>query len=218
MQFRKEQDYYAILGVPDYATPEELRTAYRNLAKKLHPDVSESEELPQKDFSAISEAYEVLSNPERRAQYDESRWQQGFVRTAKKPAAPSCHEFLHQAEQLRAHMQQIDRLRMNHEVLREYVLDLLRDENLQCLTAHPECRSRIFECVFESIQSLALRMTPELAPAMTALAGADTDLRKRWETWFAAREKERYWNRYRPVIVLLSAALICVLLWWLARP
>ncbi|MBS1616822.1 MAG: J domain-containing protein [Bacteroidetes bacterium] len=217
MHIRTEQDYYALLGVPAYATSDELRTAYRVLAKKLHPDVALDEASRQKDFSLINEAYEVLSHPERRAQYDEHRWQMGIPGPGRKPVIPSCEEFLHQAEQLRLHMQQIDQLRMNHEALHDFVLDLLREEHLQCLASHPEHRRRVFECVFESIQSLALQLRPGLAPAMKALAGADVSLQKQWDAWMKASVQERRWNRYRPLIVMLCSVLICFALWLFAR-
>jgi len=67
-----KKDYYEILGVPRNATQEEIRKAYRNLVKKWHPDLHpENREEAEKKFKEITEAYEVLSDPEKRAQYDQ---------------------------------------------------------------------------------------------------------------------------------------------------
>lgn len=63
-------DYYKILGVSRKANPGEIRSAYRKLARKYHPDVSQSPEA-HSQFSRISEAYRVLSNAELRALYDQ---------------------------------------------------------------------------------------------------------------------------------------------------
>lgn len=64
-------DYYKILGVEQNATQQDIRKAYRRLAKKYHPDVNNSDPDAQRRFQAINEANEVLSDPEKRKKYDE---------------------------------------------------------------------------------------------------------------------------------------------------
>jgi curved DNA-binding protein CbpA len=62
-------DYYALLGIPPDATPAQIKSAYRKLAKQLHPDVNNSSDAAEK-FRQITEAYDTLTDPDRRRRYD----------------------------------------------------------------------------------------------------------------------------------------------------
>ncbi len=72
------KDYYKILGVDKKASPAEIKKAYRSLAKKYHPDKNKGDTAAEDKFKDVSEAYEVLSDEEKRKQYDQlgSNWKQ----------------------------------------------------------------------------------------------------------------------------------------------
>lgn len=67
------QDFYAILGVPEKATAAEIKKAYRKLAKQYHPDANPNNPQANEKFKQLSEANGVLSDPEKRAKYDQMR-------------------------------------------------------------------------------------------------------------------------------------------------
>ena len=66
-----KRDYYEILGVEKSATADQIKSAYRKLAMKYHPDRNPDNPEAKEKFTEISEAYEVLSNPEKRQRYDQ---------------------------------------------------------------------------------------------------------------------------------------------------
>ena len=75
----KFKDYYELLGVKRDATDEQIRQAYRKLARKHHPDVNPGDKVAEDKFKEINEANEVLSDPEKRKRYDQlgPNWKNG---------------------------------------------------------------------------------------------------------------------------------------------
>lgn len=72
-------DYYKVLGVGKNASAEDIKKAYRKLARKLHPDLNPNDQEAQKKFQELNEANEVLSDPDKRAKYDKygENWKHG---------------------------------------------------------------------------------------------------------------------------------------------
>ena len=76
-----EKDYYAILGVDKSADGEAIKKQYRKLARELHPDKTKGDKTLEERFKAVSEAYDILSDDKKRAEYDQARtlFQQGGI-------------------------------------------------------------------------------------------------------------------------------------------
>lgn len=87
---RNFRNYYEILGVAQSASGDEVKQAFRRLARRYHPDLNPGDKTAEDRFKDINEAYEVLADPSKRAQYDEFSkfWQQkGFQSNRRPPAS-----------------------------------------------------------------------------------------------------------------------------------
>ena len=73
------KDYYEVLGVPRSASGDDIKKAFRKLAREFHPDVAKDKKRAEEKFKEVNEAYEVLGDPEKRKKYDElgANWKSG---------------------------------------------------------------------------------------------------------------------------------------------
>lgn len=97
------KDYYQVLGISKGAAQEDVRKAFRKLARQHHPDVAKDKKAAEAQFREINEAYEILGDPEKRRKYDEfeahrqaggGRRPQGWPRTDMDAGAEDFEEFL----------------------------------------------------------------------------------------------------------------------------
>ena len=65
-----KRDYYEVLGLSKSASDDEIKKAYRKLAKKYHPDMNPGDKAAEESFKEVNEAYAVLSDPDKKSKYD----------------------------------------------------------------------------------------------------------------------------------------------------
>ncbi|MES2480267.1 MAG: J domain-containing protein [Bacteroidota bacterium] len=126
-------DYYKILESHPHASSAELKKAYRNLARRYHPDSNSSDPKATQYFQEIQSAYEVLSNPLKRKTFDNELKAKGQYSTFAKDSINSVEQILKQSKDLYIYVKGQDRRAINTDALTDFILGLLNKDNMALL-------------------------------------------------------------------------------------
>lgn len=201
------------MGVPQTADLLTIKAAFRVLAKKYHPDRAPDNPFAASHFTEIQEAYEVLSNPNSRARYDEERWLRGLSTRSSATQQLNPQWLLSEAQRLQKHLKTVDTYHMNHRALRDFILSLLCDENMSVLTGARTEKEGIGLAIIASTEKLRFQYVRDLIPRMELLASDNQQLLNQVHEWYREREREFRQDTYRPYIVIGFAILLALLIW-----
>ena len=210
------KDYYKILGVSPQADLQEIKKAYRKLAFQYHPDTNKQNQFAEAHFKEISEAYNTLSNSNRRKKYDEERWLSGMDTRMRREQHISPEWILQECVKLSKHMQGIDTYRMSHSSLRDYVLLILSDSHMAVLQQHrdTDVNHQIIIELLMATARLEFRYMPGIAERLVLLADKDVELLQLIYKHMEALSKDEKRDKYMPFIIVIITLLLCVLMYF----
>ncbi|MBS1644747.1 MAG: J domain-containing protein [Bacteroidetes bacterium] len=211
------KNYYACLGVAPSAPPDVIKQAYRSLVKKYHPDKAPENPFAAAHFTEVQEAYVVLSDSKSRAAYDRERWLLGLHRANEALVAITPEWVGEQAARLKDYLATLDTYHMDHALLRDYLLFLLRNEHLSVLQHDPERRAALLSDVLICVRPLHQAFLPEVLSRCYLLAGTDLGMKAQVDDCVAARAAKAQSERMLPVLVVCIAVLLLLVIYLLVR-
>ena len=214
----RSKDYYRILETKPSASLQEIKQAYRRLVLKYHPDRNPDNHLAASHFIEIQEAYETLSDNEKRIRYNHDRWYSpGFVRNPE--VAPTPLSILLESRKFKKHVDRIDVFRMDHEALQFHLLQLLSPMHLTILTVDQEegINQELTRNCLHMMRFLKLHATVPVIEQLKVLAGYDPVQLQLIENFERSRKRDQVWYKLRPYLVVMVTLLICVLIFLLSR-
>jgi molecular chaperone DnaJ len=213
------KDYYKVLEVTPSATASVIKKAYRRLALKYHPDKNSGNKLYEQKFREINEAYRILSDVQKRNDYNYSRT--GDRTTHAKPYTETVtgRTILLQAKKLRTKVAAADPDRMNKEALYRQVEQLLSRHNVRLLKeADDEKMSVSFiECILDIGQILPYANVQNIIQPLVIIAGTHNDLLVKIRDFDKQAKYRSLWNEYKIFVALIVAFLFCMLIYWISQ-
>jgi curved DNA-binding protein CbpA len=214
-----QKDYYKILQIQPNATLPEIKKAYYRLALIYHPDKNANDPYATTQFNEVKEAYEVLSNPAKKDIYLQERWYNRSINRKRTDEAITPVSILKLSLELEKYVSQLDAHRMNKESLYIYIDQLISPEALQILKQfnEPEINSEIIKNILKALNPLPLKYAEPLGQRLETLSGDNDEILKKIKIFFSNKTKLSVWDKYKFVLMLLFAILICFLIYLMGK-
>lgn len=214
------KDYYKILEVTPLASQQDIKKSFRRLALKYHPDKNEGDHLSAAVFREVQEAWEVLSDPKQREEYNYKRWYnrsigESFVERALTPDA-----ILAESHKLRNYVNTMNIFQLDYDALSFHIRQLLSEAHIGILhqAQRTATNRQIGESLLKASDPLPLRYLQPIVLLLTQLAGSDEQLIRQIDDAVQQRARREYWEKYKWVLVLLITAVICWIMYLVGRP
>lgn len=215
----QNKNYYKILELTHSASQQDIKKAFRQLAMKYHPDKNEDNKFAEAHFREIQEAYQVLSDPDRRSAYNQSRWYRQSMRreTASEIITPGI--IFKKCQELNRYISELDVFRINQQALLQYIMHLLSEKNLFLLI---ESKDTLFNILIikeflKASQLLSYMYIKKVGDKLIRLAGDDYNTVETIYSCLKKRRMQSYWQQYQPVIILVITLVLCWVIYFLSK-
>ncbi len=213
------KDYYKILEVPAVATPLQIKKSFRQLALRHHPDKNPGNAVAEAKFREIQEAYEILSNPGKREEYNYKRWynrsiKEAFVNEALTPTAIAT-----ECARLGSYLQSVNAMRVDFDGLSYHIRQLLCDKNIGILLQFndEQCNAAVINQLLLATSLLPFQYIAPIAGRLERVAGTNTLQQQQLADFVQQQKAKDKWQKYRIPLVLAATLLLCWLIYWLSK-
>jgi len=207
-----KKNYYEILEVFPGSSIEVIKKSYRRLALQKHPDTN-PDEKSAKIFYEIQEAYAVLSNPEKKHDYDVNN---GFYR--KKENLVSATILINELLRFNNHVKKLDVDRMDKEALLFHVNNFIHPEQIEIYIREngESALQKYLWLVLDTTSSVSYKKMEPVFQQLENFKFSDEDVNKTIRT-FKLQSRNRYiWSKYSPWIVILLTLVLCFFIFTLS--
>lgn len=213
------KDYYKTLKIQPSASNQQVKSQFRKLALQHHPDKNPGNVYAEALFREIQEAYEVLSDPHKREEYNYKRWynrsiSKEFVRTSLSPA-----DILTESIRLHEFLNSVNAMRINYDALSTAIRDVLNEQNLAILqqAKDPKTNQAIIDRLLPAARLLPFAYLDPILERLHLIADADPFIVARLQQFREQQQRHDRWQRYRPWIVAGITVLLCAIIYYLSQ-
>ncbi len=209
------KDYYKVLEIPATATSLQVKKSFRNLALRFHPDKNPGNAFSEAKFREIQEAYSILSNPEKRAEYNYKRWYNRSLGKSWEPFQHDPHSILKASERLNNYIAGANVFQVDFDALSYHIREILSESNLAILHqfANKDINQQIITLLLQSSLPLPFHYQQTIIGLLQQLAAADHFSLDMISIYQQQQQRKNKWRRYSTIIILALTLLLCLFIY-----
>jgi molecular chaperone DnaJ len=213
------KDYYKLLEVTPVASEQEIKTAFRRLALKYHPDKNEGNAFATVHFREIQEAYEILSNKLQREEYNYKRWYSRSLGKSFQPAFNTPSIILSECRRLAGYVAGTNIFQVDFDGLSYHIRQLLSDGNIAILQQYNQrpLNQQVVQYIMDASKSLPFVYISPIKDLLLRIAENDNSMTRNILLFSKQREQADSWNKYRFLAVTFATLVLCWIIYRLSK-
>jgi molecular chaperone DnaJ len=204
------KDYYKTLEVGPVATQQEIKKSFRRLALKFHPDKNAGNPIAEAQFKEIQEAYEILSDPEQRKEYNYKRWHLRSIGRAysERPLSPAA--ILEECRALKLYIDSMSIFRVDYDLVSQHIRQLINSSTIGILQQFNDAATNreIVQTLIQASRPLPLRYFLPISQFLLQLGSADPAITDMVQSRIREKRIDEKWNIYKWVVMLIITTLL----------
>lgn len=204
------KDYYKILEVAPQATPQEIKKSFRRLALQFHPDKNEGDHLAEAQFKEIQEAYEILSDPDQRKEYNYKRWHLRSLGKSytQQPLTPVA--ILEECRALKTYVDSMSIFRLDFDAVSQHLRQIISPNAVGILNQYNDqlANNEIILTLLKAANPLPLRYFIPITEILLQIKGKDTGMHTIVDRHVREKKLHEIWDKYKWVVMIIVTTLL----------
>jgi molecular chaperone DnaJ len=203
------KDYYKILEVEPVATPQEIKKSFRRLALKFHPDKNADNHLAEARFKEIQEAYEILSDPDQRKEYNYKRWHLRSLggSYANRPLNPNA--ILEESRALKTYIDSMSIFSVDYNSVSQHIRQIISTSSIGILREFndEQINHEIIKTLLMAARPLPLRYLIPITELLLQIS-ADEEIRELVRLHVRDKKWHEKWDIYKWILMVIITTLL----------
>jgi hypothetical protein len=201
----QQKNYYQILQVDPYCNADAIKKAYRKLALQYHPDVAQNNSFYTQKFAEVKEAYEILSNPEKRKKFHEAY----FFTTLAQPVH-SIHYVIPLAIKIERYTQETNIYTIDYTLIQLHIEDLLLKHSFVIVQSEEvKKKQQLANHIFNALNVLPFELLVKL---QTQFLQCFPQKEQQFADLLINKKKHLFWDKYAVVIAVAITIGLCLMI------
>lgn len=199
------KDYYKILGVGPLASQQEIKKSFRRLALQYHPDRNAGNHLAEAQFKEIQEAYEVLSDPDKRKEYNYKRWHLRSLGKSytERPLTPIA--ILEECRALKSYIDSMSIFRVNYDEVSGYIRQLITPNAIGILQDFNDktTNHEIIQTLLHACRPLPVRYLIPITGLLLQIDPSDHAIQQLVRKHTREKKIHEKWDIYKWIVMII---------------